>query len=67
MFHDQQIPNYFAVIVAVAMVFLAILMVSNFKYSSFKGIDLKGRVPSVKMLLVISLFVVIASNPPSCC
>ncbi|MFT6389824.1 MAG: CDP-diacylglycerol--serine O-phosphatidyltransferase [Cellvibrionaceae bacterium] len=63
-FHDQQIPNYFAVIVAVAMVFLAILMVSNFKYSSFKGVDLKGRVPFVKMLLVISLFVVIASNPP---
>ena len=63
-FHDQQIPNYFAVIVAVAMVFLAILMVSNFKYSSFKGVDLKGRVPFVKMLLVISLFVVIAINPP---
>lgn len=63
-FHDQQVSSHFAGIVAVLMVFLAILMVSNFRYSSFKGIDLRGRVPFVKMLLVVSLFVIIAINPP---
>ena len=63
-FHDQQVSSHFAGIVAVLIVFLAVLMVSNFKYSSFKGVDLKGRVPFVKMLLVVSLFVVVAINPP---
>ncbi len=63
-FHDQQISNYFAGVVAIGMIFLGLLMVSNLKYSSFKGVDLKGRVPFIKMLAVVLLFVVIASNPP---
>ena len=41
-----------------------LLMVSNIKYSSFKGIDFKGRVPFVAMLAVILVFVVITIDPP---
>ena len=40
-----------------------LLMVSNIKYHSFKGIDFKGRVPFVVILAVVILFVIIASNP----
>ncbi len=63
--HDVALSKPYAVMIAVIMIFLGLLMVSNFKYNSFKGIDFKGRVPFVAMLAVIFLFVLIASNPPS--
>jgi CDP-diacylglycerol--serine O-phosphatidyltransferase len=51
--------------VMVAIVGLAgLLMVSNVQYHSFKGIDLKGKVPFVAMLAVVGVFAVIATNPP---
>jgi CDP-diacylglycerol---serine O-phosphatidyltransferase len=62
--HDSVVSPVFASVMAVAMVVLGLLMVSNFKYNSFKGVDLKGRVPFAVMLLVIFAFVLIASNPP---
>ncbi len=62
--HDISLSTPFAVLMAFLMVFLGLLMVSNFKYNSFKGVDFKGRVPFVGMLLVIFLFVLVASNPP---
>jgi len=62
--HDSVVSPVFAAVVAIAMVVLGLLMVSNFKYNSFKGVDLKGRVPFAVMLLVIFAFVLIASNPP---
>ncbi|GGB06826.1 CDP-diacylglycerol--serine O-phosphatidyltransferase [Agarivorans gilvus] len=40
-----------------------LLMVSNFKYHSFKGIDLKGRVPFFVVLLMVLVFIVIAVKP----
>ena len=39
-------------------------MVSNIRFYSFKEIDLKGRVPFVGILLLVLLFVFIASEPP---
>ena len=62
--HDAVVPVHFAVMISVGMIFLGLLMVSNFKYNSFKGVDFKGRVPFVAMLAVIFVFVLIASNPP---
>jgi CDP-diacylglycerol--serine O-phosphatidyltransferase len=53
--------------VAWIMVFLVplagILMVSNFQYHSFKGLDLKGKVPFVAMLAVVMVFVVVSIDP----
>ena len=40
------------------------LMVSSFRYPSFKGFDLRGKVPFVNILLVVVLFAVIFSDPP---
>lgn len=42
---------------------VGLLMVSNIRYQSFKGLDLKGRVPFVVLLVAILIFVVVASNP----
>jgi CDP-diacylglycerol--serine O-phosphatidyltransferase len=50
--------------VAVILVCLALLMVSNIKYHSFKEIDFKGHVPFFAVLVVVLLFSVIAWDPP---
>ncbi|MDT8387427.1 MAG: phosphatidylcholine/phosphatidylserine synthase [Thiogranum sp.] len=41
------------------------LMVSNVRYYSFKEIDFKNRVPFVAMFVVVLVFVVVSSDPPS--
>lgn len=40
-----------------------LLMVSNFKYHSFKEFDWRGKVPFVVMLIVVLIFVLVATNP----
>jgi len=62
--HSAGVPFELAVMLALLTALVGLLMVSNFSYNSFKGIDLKGRVPFFKMLLVILLFAVISVNPP---
>jgi len=41
-----------------------ILMVSNIRFHSFKQFDLKGKVPFVTILIIVLIFVLIASDPP---
>ncbi len=43
--------------------FLAFLMVSSIKFSSFKGLDLKTKKPIRSVVLVIMLIVIIAAEP----
>ena len=38
-------------------------MVSNFKYNSFKEVNWAGKVPFVALLLVMLVFVVVATEP----
>ena len=45
-----------SMITAVLAIIIAILMVSNVRYYSFKELDLKGRVPFVAILLVVLVF-----------
>ncbi len=55
-------------VAVVATLFTAIagaLMVSNFKYDSFKQLDLKGRVPFVALLAMVMVFAVIMLHPPT--
>ena len=44
---------------------MGLLMVSNVRYYSFKEIDFKNRVPFVAMIMMVLVFVVISSDPPS--
>lgn len=50
-------------IMAILVPLSGILMVSNFQYHSFKGLDLKGKVPFVAMLAVVMGFVVVSIDP----
>jgi CDP-diacylglycerol--serine O-phosphatidyltransferase len=43
-------------VVAVVTALTGLLMVSNFRYTSFKSVDFRGRVPFVFMLLVVLVF-----------
>ena len=38
-------------------------MVSNFKYNSFKELNLHGKVPFVALLIIMLIFVVVATEP----
>jgi CDP-diacylglycerol--serine O-phosphatidyltransferase len=44
---------------------MGLLMVSNVRYYSFKEIDFKNRVPFVALVIVMLIFVVVSSHPPS--
>ncbi len=41
-----------------------LLMVSKVRYHSFKGFDIKGKVPFVAIFFIALLFVFISTNPP---
>ena len=45
-------------------VMAGLLMVSNIRYHSFKNLDLQGKVPFMAVLIVVLVFVFIASEPP---
>ncbi|MFT5313916.1 MAG: CDP-diacylglycerol--serine O-phosphatidyltransferase [Paraglaciecola sp.] len=55
--------NDYSVIVAIVTSLAGMLMVSNFKYNSFKELNLHGKVPFVALLLVMLVFVVVATEP----
>lgn len=59
----NQLPPYLHYIAAVITVCAGLLMVTNFRYYSFKGIDLKGRVPFVVVLLLVLIIVIVALQP----
>lgn len=40
-----------------------LLMVSNFKYNSFKELNWSGKVPFVAILIVLCVFIVVATEP----
>ncbi|MFC6634589.1 CDP-diacylglycerol--serine O-phosphatidyltransferase [Microbulbifer taiwanensis] len=62
--HDVEVGPVLAVIAAVVTVIAGLLMVSNFRYTSFKKLDFKGRVPFVMMLAVILIFSLVTIDPP---
>lgn len=53
-----------SILTAILTVVAGLLMVSNFKYPSFKQIDLRGKVPFVVILSIVMSFVVITIDPP---
>lgn len=55
---------YFAIPAAMMTVFVGALMVSTIRYSSFKSIDFKGRVPFVNVVVTVLLLTALALYPP---
>lgn len=56
-------PRDVAILGAIVVAGTGLLMVSNFKYYSFKNIDIKGRIPFVALLAIIFVCVVIFIEP----
>jgi CDP-diacylglycerol--serine O-phosphatidyltransferase len=52
-------------IALVLTVAVGMLMVSNVRYRSFKDLDLKGKVPFMAVLVVVLVFVLISTDPPT--
>ncbi|WP_444920997.1 CDP-diacylglycerol--serine O-phosphatidyltransferase [Microbulbifer sp. CnH-101-G] len=61
--HDVEVGTGLAMIAALVTTAAGLLMVSNFRYTSFKGLDFKGRVPFVMMLAVILVFSLVTIDP----
>jgi len=61
--YNVEITPAVAFAVAVLTSFAGILMISNYRYYSFKEIHFKGTVPYVVFLLAVVLLVIIAQNP----
>jgi CDP-diacylglycerol--serine O-phosphatidyltransferase len=55
--------NDYSFIVALITGLAGLLMVSNFKYNSFKEVNWHGKVPFVALLLIMLVFVVVATEP----
>lgn len=56
--------KWIMVLAAVLTAVVALLMVSNIRYRSFKDLDLRGRVPFVAVLLLVLTFAFISIDPP---
>ncbi|WP_295389227.1 CDP-diacylglycerol--serine O-phosphatidyltransferase [uncultured Thiodictyon sp.] len=62
---DQGIdPSYVSWVVAALTAGTGLLMVSNFRYFSFKQLDLQGRVPFVLAVVVMLVIALILIQPP---
>ena len=59
------LPTELAIVVGLLTATVGILMISNFPYHSFKGIDFHGRVPFVVMIAVVLVFGLVTLDPPS--
>ncbi len=58
------LPSEMAVVMAVLTVLMGILMIANFRYHSFKGLDFRGRVPFVAMIVMVLVFGIVTLDPP---
>lgn len=55
---------YIAIPTAMMTIFVAALMVSTIRYSSFKSIDFKGRVPFLNVVFAVLLIAAVSLYPP---
>lgn len=62
--HDAEVGTGLGIVAALVTVAAGLLMVSNFRYTSFKKLDFKGRVPFVMMLAIILVFSLVTIDPP---
>lgn len=56
-------PTTVSWLVALLTICCGLLMVSNFRYHSFKDVDWRGKVNFLVILLVVLVFVVVATEP----
>lgn len=59
-----ELTSEISIFAAFVIAFVGLMMVSNMRYQSFKGLDKNRRVPFVAMLIVLMVFVAVTVNPP---
>lgn len=59
------IPGEVAVLAGLLTATVGFLMIANFPYASFKGLDFRSRVPFVMMIGVVLVFGLVTVDPPS--
>lgn len=64
LWHDVVPPYEVSILLALLTAIIGLLMVSNLRYTSFKGLNLRGRVPFVVMLAALLIFVLVIIKPP---
>lgn len=62
--YDAEPSSQLALVAAFVTALSGLLMVSNFRYHSFKGLDLKGKVPFVVLFGIAMALVIITIDPP---
>jgi CDP-diacylglycerol---serine O-phosphatidyltransferase len=60
----EGLPHEIEVMVGLLTAVVGILMIANFPYYSFKGVDFRGRVPFVVIILVVLGFGLVTLDPP---
>ena len=63
-FVGGELPVELGAAMALLTIVVAVLMVANIRYYSFKGLDLHGRVPFVVMFLIVLGFALVTVGPP---
>ncbi|MGJ8693713.1 MAG: CDP-diacylglycerol--serine O-phosphatidyltransferase [Thalassotalea sp.] len=53
----------FGLVIGLLTIVMGLFMVSNFRYNSFKEVDWKGKVNFLVVLLIVLVFVIVASSP----
>ncbi len=61
--YEVEVTALVAYPAAAVVVLTGLLMISNYRYFSFKVLNVKGTVPYMVLLLTLGLLVVIAQNP----
>ncbi|HUH38444.1 MAG TPA: CDP-diacylglycerol--serine O-phosphatidyltransferase [Spongiibacteraceae bacterium] len=66
--HDEGLvgrflPGELSVVAAILTALMGILMILSVRYYSFKGLDLRGRVPFVAMIVIILVFGLVMLDP----
>jgi CDP-diacylglycerol--serine O-phosphatidyltransferase len=59
----ELLPVSLSYVIGVVTAFIGLLMIANIRYNSFKGIDLRGRVPFVVLLLIVLVFALVTVDP----
>ena len=59
----ELMPVVLSYLVGTVTAFVGLLMIANIRYNSFKGIDLRGRVPFVVLLIVVLVFALVTVDP----
>lgn len=57
--------NAYGLLMGLITIVMGLLMVSNFRYNSFKEVDWRGKVNFLVVLIIVLVFVIVALSPES--